>query len=445
MISGNKAPSEVSTKILRIAKLAKEHPEWALTTLAYAIDIEFLREAYKRTRKDVAPGIDGQTAEEYAANLEENLASLLERFKSGSYRAPPVKRVHIPKGDGRTRAIGMPTFEDKVLQRAVAMVLEPVYEQDFLPCSYGYRPGLSAHDALQALWRNVMAMPAGCVVIEFDIEGFFDALDHGHLRSFLDQRVMDGVIRRVIGKWLQAGVLEEAAYRHMEKGTPQGGVVSPILANIYLHEVLDVWFEREVKPRLSGPSSLIRYADDGVIVVSNAEDARRLMEVLPKRFEKYGLRLHPTKTRVVRFGRPKGSRDDDDGPGSFDFLGFTHFWDKSRTGSWVVRRKTSKSRLTRSIQRIREWCQKWRHLPLRDQHEVLSRKLRGHYGYYGITGNMRALSQFAREVHRTWRAWLDRRSQCGHMTWTRFNRLILRLPLPRPRIVHSVYASGAKP
>ena len=258
---GTPNPDHVSTRLQRIAKLAEEAPGIAFNTLAHHIDLELLLEAHRRTRKDGAVGVDDQTAKEYAANLEGNLLSLLDRLKSGTYFAPPVRRVHIPKGDGsKTRPIGIPTFEDKVLQRAVAMVLEAVYEQDFLDCSFGFRPGRSAHDAL-ALLRD-RALRFGAVVLEVDIQKFFDSLDHGHLRAFLDLRVRDGVIRRVIDKWLKAGVLEEGSVSYPGAGTPQGGVISPLLANVYLHEVVDKWFANEVRPRLHGVAELVRYADD---------------------------------------------------------------------------------------------------------------------------------------------------------------------------------------
>jgi len=261
----NETPSSesISLKLERIAELAKKAPGMAFTTLAHHMDIDWMREAYKRTRKDGATGIDGQTAEQYAANLEDNLQSLLNRAKSGSYVAPPVRRVHIPKGEGsETRPIGIPTFEDKVLQRAVVMLLEAVYEQDFLDCSYGFRRGRSAHQALEALQNRSAAMGGGWL-LEVDIRKFFDTLEHRHLREILGQRVRDGVLLRLIGKWLNAGVLENGAVTYPESGSPQGGVVSPMMANIYLHEVLDTWVEREVKPRLKGQVFLYRYADDG--------------------------------------------------------------------------------------------------------------------------------------------------------------------------------------
>jgi RNA-directed DNA polymerase len=252
----------ISTKLERIGKLAREAPGMVFTTLAHHIDIDWLREAYRRTRKDGAPGVDRLTAEEYAANLGGNLRSLLDRAKSGTYRAPPVRRVHIPKGNGsETRPIGIPTFEDKVLQRAVAMVLEAVYEQDFLDCSYGFRPRRSAHQALESVRNLAMAMNGGWV-LEVDILKFFDNLSHEHLRAILRQRVLDGVLLRLVGKWLNAGVLEDGVTTYPDSGSPQGGVISPIAANIYLHEVLDMWFENIVKPRLSGVAHLVRYADE---------------------------------------------------------------------------------------------------------------------------------------------------------------------------------------
>lgn len=436
----------ICTKLERIAELASKHPERAFSSLHHVIDVEWLREAYARTRKDGATGVDGQTAAQYAANLEDNLQSLLQRLQTGSYRAPPVRRVHIPKGDGRTRPIGVPTFEDKVLQRAVAMVLEALYEPIFGDVSYGFRPGRSAHDALQRLWEGQTSM-AGGWVLEVDIQSFFDTLDHGRLRSMLDKRVTDGVIRRVIHKWLKAGVMEQGGVSHPDTGTPQGGVISPILANVYLHEVLDEWFDRDVKPRLKGRALLVRYADDFVVVFSREDDARRVMQVLPKRFGGYGLTLHPDKTRLVRFDRPRpgrgGDDDDESRPGTFDLLGFTHYWGRSYKGAWVIKRRTMSSRLSRALVRVNQWCRLHRHLSVAEQHKALGRKLRGHFEYYGITGNFEALQRFARQVERIWMKWLGRRSQRGRMNWQQFVRLRTHHPLPPPRITHSVYRRAA--
>jgi len=441
---GTPSPISVSTKLERVAKLARQAPQMVMTTLAHLIDVDLLREAHRRTRKDGVVGVDGQTAADYAANLELNLQSLLDRFKSGTYRAPPVRRVYIPKADGtKLRPIGIPTFEDKILQRAVVMVLEAIYEQDFLDCSYGFRPGRSAHQALDRLREGLTKMGGG-VVIELDIKSFFDSVSHGHLRDFLDQRVRDGDIRRAIDKWLNAGVLEAGAVMHPDQGTPQGGVISPLLANIFLHEVLDRWFESEVKPRLVGEALLIRYADDAVIVLAKETDAQRVMRVLPKRFERYGLMLHPEKTRMVPFRRPRAPLPGR-GRGTFDLLGFTHYWGRSRKGYWVVKRKTAASRLRRALLTIGLWCRKNRHLPVAEQQQGLNQKLRGHYGYFGITGNFRALAQLIEGTRRHWQRWLNRRSQRAHMPWERFNSLLKQYPLARPRVVHSVYGRAVSP
>jgi group II intron reverse transcriptase/maturase len=442
--------TSVSTKQQRIAELAKQSPQMGFTSLAYLMDIDWLHEAYQRTRKDGAVGVDGQTAEEYERDLEKNLQSLLDRTKSGTYRAPPVRRVHIPKGGStnETRPIGIPTLEDKILQRAVVMLLEPIYEQDFQDCSYGFRPGRSPHKALDAFWKQAMDS-AGCWTLEVDIRKFFDTLDHAHLRELIQRRVRDGALLRLIGKWLNAGVLEDGSISYPEAGSPQGGVVSPILSNVFLHYVLDEWFEREVKPRLQGRAYLIRFADDFVIGFTHEADARRVLEVLPKRFSKYGLTIHPDKTRLVPFHQPrerwKGNDSGVEVPGTFDLLGFTHYWGRSLKGNWVVKRKTARSRLTRAIRKIAEWCRWHRHEPIGEQQQTLCQKLRGHYAYYGITGNAIALSQFRTAVVRCWRKWLSRRNRERSLDWATYNRLLERYPLPAVRVVHSVYTHAAKP
>src|SRR6201987_5307769 len=319
--------SPVSTKQQRVAELAKQSPQMGFTSLAYLMDIDWLREAYRRTRKDGAVGVDGMTAAEYEQDLEGNLQQLLDRAKSGTYRAPPVRRVHIPKGGSttETRPLGIPTLEDKVLQRAVVMLLEPIYEQDFLDCSYGFRPGRSAHQALDS-FRNQLMDCRGGWVLEVDIRKFFVHLDYGHLRAFLRLRVRDGVLLRLIDKWLKAGVMEDGSVSYPEAGTPQGGVASPLLSNVFLHYVLDLWFERDVKPRLRQRAFLVRYADDFVIGFRNHRDAQRVMEVLPNRFGKYGLTVHPTKTKLVPFCPPSSTTKDESvtratRSGTFDLLG----------------------------------------------------------------------------------------------------------------------------
>jgi RNA-directed DNA polymerase len=441
----------MSTLRQRIAERAKRFPEAGFTSLAHLLDIYWMHAAWARTRDDGAVGVDGLGYQDYVGEQATAwLADLLDRAKSGTYQAPPVRRVHIPKGTGpETRPIGIPTYEDKVLQRAVVMVLETIYEQDFLDCSYGFRPRRSAHQALQAVWKQTMDM-GRCWIVEVDIRKFFDTLDHAHLRELLKQRVQDGVLLRLIGKWLNAGVLEEGSVTFPEAGTPQGGVISPLLANVYLHYVLDVWFAQEVQPRLPGRSFLVRYADDFVMGFACEEDARRVLAVLPKRFGKFGLALHPDKTRLVPFCRPRSTTSqaanpEGGSPGTFDLLGFTHYWGRSHKGFWVVKRRTSQGRLSRALRMIAQWCRLHRHDPVREQHRTLSQKLRGHFAYYGITGNGSAIQRFRYEVGRIWRKWLSRRRRCGFLSWDTFNRLLERYALPAAIVVHSVYRTARKP
>jgi RNA-directed DNA polymerase len=447
-MAGALEPGTVSTKQQRIAELAKQAPQMGFTSLNHHLDMTWMIEACNRTRQDGATGVDGQTGDDYGLDLLGNLTSLLDRAKSGVYFAPPVRRVYIPKGTGnQTRPLGIPTFEDKVLQRAVVMALEPIYEQDFLDCSYGSRPGRSAHMALQSLWQQVMGL-GGCWLLEVDIRQFYDCLDHAHLRSLLRQRVRDGVLLRLIDKWLKAGVLEDGDVSYPEAGTPQGGVISPLLANVYLHYVLDVWFEQEVKPRLKGRAFLVRYADDFVMGFACEEDARRVLDVLPKRLGKHGLTIHPEKTRLVPFERP-GGRPPAAGsgvgtaPGSFDFLGLTHYWGRSKAGNWVVKRKTAGSRFRRAVKKIAAWCRLNRHLALREQHRTLTQKLRGHYQYYGVIGNLDSLKRFYYEVVCVWRKWLSRRKRRGQLPWQRFLGWLKVFRLPWPRA--GVSPSAARP
>ena len=449
-MTGTPRPETVSTKRERIAERARNCPDMAFTNLAHHIDIEWLHMAYVQTRKDGAVGVDGRTAEVYEANLMANLQDLLNRAKSGTYVAPPVRRVHIPKAGSphETRPLGIPTFEDKILQRAVLMVLEPVYETDFLDVSHGFRPGRGAHGALDALWKQAMKL-GGDWIVDVDLRKFFDTIDHGHLREFLKRRVRDGVILRLIGKWLNAGVLEEGVLTNPEAGTPQGGVVSPLLSNLFLHYVLDEWFEQEVRPRLKGEAFLIRYADDFVIGVAREDDAERIMAVLPKRMSKYGLTVHPEKTRLVRFAPPESSSSKPKDlqpqvPETFDFLGFTHYWGRARWGGWVVKRKTAKGRLKRALQALSNWCEENLHRPIEEQYQKLKQKLLGHYGYYGITGNFFSLQEFLEGARETWKRWLSRRRRDGQMPWNEFLRLEKRYRLPAARVVHSVLSGAAK-
>ena len=425
------------TKQQWIAEQARRHPDRVFTSLHHLIDGEWMYEAYRRTRKDGAAGIDGVSADEYETDLEGNLESLLRRIKSGSYRAPPVRRHYIPKADGSRRPLGIPTLEDKVAQRAILMLAEPIYEGDFLPCSYGFRRGRSAHHALHALRTGIMERHLRWV-IDADLLNYFGSISHTHLRGFLDLRITDGVIRRMIDKWLKAGVLEEGVLHRSGTGTPQGGVISPILSNIFLHHVLDEWFEREATPRLSGACELVRFADDFVLAFEDAQSGRRMLNVLGKRLARYGLTLHKTKTRYVDFRpiRPRTHSPDR----TFDFLGFTHVWGRSQNGWNVVRQITAKSRFTRALKAVNAWCKANRHRPLQEQHLYLSRVIRGHCNYYGLTGNSSRLSGFRYWVIRHWRKALARRTRAGRVTWDRMTELLNRYPLPPAKVVHSIYA-----
>ncbi|NIU62795.1 MAG: group II intron reverse transcriptase/maturase [Pseudomonas stutzeri] len=435
LTSGNMSP-----ELLKVVERAQREPEGRFHSLAHLIDVPALARAYHRLRKDAAVGVDGVTKEAYGRELDANLEDLHERLRSKRYRHQPLRRVHIPKGQGRRRPIGISVLEDKIVQGAVREVLEAIYEQDFLDCSYGFRPGRSAHDAVRTLDRAVYQGKVSWI-LEADIVSFFDSLDRTKLQEMLQIRVADGSLLRLIGKCLHVGVLDGEDYSEPELGTTQGSVLSPLLGNIYLHYVLDVWFERAVKPRLGGAATLIRYADDFVIGFERHDDAMRVLEVLGKRMERHGLALHPEKTRLVAFARPPGSQRAGEGPGTFDFLGFTFYWGKSRRGRWMMCCKTRRASLRRAIQSVAEWCRRHRHLPVQAQHAALTRRLVGHFNYFGVNGNHRHLVRLVRITTRVWYKWLRRRGQRRPLSWQRFRGLLERYPLPEPRIVVRIWAA----
>ena len=427
----------VTPKLQRIAAQAARDPDRVFTTLAHLIDEDFLREAYRHTSKASAPGIDGVTAQSYAEHLDENLHDLHERLRSGRYQAAPVERVWIAKDDGGQRPIGKPAFEDKIVQRAVAMLLEAIYEQDFYDGSYGFRQGRSPHEALHALRQQCMTEGIGWIV-DADVSGYFDSIDRTRLREVLRKRVNDGRILRLIGKWLRAGVMEEGALTHPETGVVQGGVISPVLANIFLHYVLDAWFESEVRPRMKGRCFLIRFADDFVIGCEREEDAHKIMAVLPKRFARFGLTIHPTKTTLIAFRKPEAPQGSDCGNGTLTFLGLTHYWTKSRRGFWVIKRRTASKRLRRTKKSLWRWCRNNRHAPLQYQYQMLCSKLRGHFQYYGIRGNLRLLEEVRRFAEKAWQYWLSRRSSKNPIGWEKLKKLMQTYTLPIPRIIHLI-------
>ncbi len=435
-------PGTMSPELLKVTERARTEPQAQFHSLAHLIDVEALRRAYGRQRNDAAVGVDGVTKAQYGQDLDDKLRDLLQRLRSKRWRHQPIRRVHIPKdGKGnKTRPIGISAFEDKLVQDALREVIEAVYEQDFRDCSYGFRPGRRAHDALRVLNRTVMHGESKWI-LEADIASFFDNVDRPALLEMLQRRIPDGSIKLLVGKCLQVGVLDDEELSSPDQGTAQGSCLSPLLGNIYLHYVLDVWFEDEIKPRLRGRAHQIRFADDFVMGFERQEDAERVMEVLGKRLGKYGLTLQPDKTRLIPFERPPEDQIDGKGPGTFDLLGFTWYWRRAQSGRWVLTSKTRGARLNRSIQAVYQWCRRHRHMPVPKQHAALARRIRGHINYFGISGNTRSVVCFHFHATLAWFKWLNRRSQRSRLTWPRYKTLLRQYPLPPPRIVVSIWSS----
>ena len=424
----------VSTRLAQIAEQSKREPTRVFTTLAHHMDEDFLTEALHQLRKDAAAGIDQMTVAEYSQNLKENISALHQRLVNRTYRAQPAKRVWIPKADGSQRPLAILVLEDKIVQRAVVMLLEAVYEPHFHAFSYGFRRQRSAHGALSYLRDQCLKLGINWI-IDADIAKFFDTIEPTHLRTILQRRVNDGAILRLIGMWMHVGVLEEGKVVRSETGTPQGGVISPILANIFLHTVLDEWFETTVRPRMGGNCFLVRFADDFVMGYALKGDAEKVFRVLPKRFERFGLSIHPEKSRLVQFSQPYWRQGK--GPGTFAFLGFDHYWDKTRSGGWTIKRKTQGKRLRRFLSGLHEWCRVNRHLNIVEQYQTLKSKLRGHYQYYGVRGNYKMLEVVYEYAAAVWKRWLGRRSSKRPANWEQWMvRWQEICPLPKPRIVH---------
>lgn len=435
-MTGVTTSEAVSPGLLMVAERARRNPTECIRGLCRFVDVAALARAYDRLRKEAAVGVDGVTVEQYGQRLEGNLVELHAKLKAGQYRHQPIRRVHIPKDKGKTRPIGISSVEDKIVQGALREVLQTVYEQDFLECSHGFRPRRRAHDALRALNQEVRA---GWVrfILEADIVSFFDRIDRPKLMTMLRERIADESLMRLVGKCLHVGVLDGEDYSEPDAGTAQGSVLSPLLGNIYLHNVLDLWIERDVKPRLQGRCVLVRYADDFAIAFARQDDAERVMEALHKRMEKYGLALHPEKTRLFAFQPPSG--DEGKGSATFDLLGFTLYWRRTRRGNWAMWCKTRRARVSRAIKLAADWCRRHRHLPVEAQHAALVRRVQGHINYFGVNGNLESLTRVTRGVECAWRKWLNRRSQRARMSWERFAELKKRFPLPLPRIVVDIW------
>ena len=433
------------TDIDRIAELAKEDPKRQFFSIAHLITAEKLYAAFRRLRKDASAGIDGVTYAQYETNAGENIRQLHRRLKEGKHRAQPLRRVYIPKEDGKQRPISIPVLEDKLVQKVVVDLLNAIYEQDFLDCSYGFRPGRGQHQALDEVGRVTCTRPTGWI-LEIDIRAYFDSIVRAQLVEMIEKRVSDGSVLRLIGKWIKVGVIEDGKLLVSETGTGQGQPISPLLANIYLHHVLDEWFEEVVKPRLKGEAHEIRFADDAILCFEHKGDAEKVLSVLPKRFEKYGLTLHPEKTRLIEFGRyaaRSARKQGNKKPQTFDFLGFSHICARSRRGKFAVHVKTVGKRLRRGLKTIAKWCREHLHDPVDEQQKTLNAKLRGHYQYYGRPTNYHSLWRFYRKVRRIWRGWLSRRTRGRRLTWERFAEILQQHPLSRPRITRPWAGAGS--
>jgi RNA-directed DNA polymerase len=423
-----KERTTVQTSLLGIAKRASSDKRYRFRNLYRELNEELLQDSWRLLRKDAALGVDRVSAAEYEANLEENIHQLVERLKRKSYRARLVRRQYIPKGEGKRRPLGIPATEDKLLQVAVKRLLEAIYEQDFLSCSYGYRPQVGALEAVDQL--TVKLQFGGYhQVVEADIKGFFDNLSHEWLMQMLAERIDDQAILRLIKKWLKAGVLDtDGKVLRPEGGTPQGGIISPILANVYLHYALDLWFERVFQRSCRGAAFLHRYADDFVCGFGGEEDAQRFYGELEGRLRKFGLELAAEKTRVIPFSRYRR------GETSFDFLGFEFRWGTDRKGQARLQRRTSRKKFRGSVKRVAEWCKKNRHRRVGEQFKLLNAKLRGYYNYYGVSGNYDSLNEFFQQVQRLHLKWLNRRSQRQSYNWAGYRALLQHFALERPRI-----------
>jgi|SRR5579875_321361 RNA-directed DNA polymerase len=436
--SRTQSRNEASSGLQRVREAARRDRRVRFTALLHHITVDLLRESFYALKRHAAPGVDGQTWQQYEVNLEERLADLHRQVHVGTYRAQPSRRTFIPKADGRMRPLGIAAVEDKIVQQAVATVLNHIYEVDFLGHSYGFRPGRSQHNALDALWAGLMVKKVNWV-LDADIRGFFDAIDHGWLVKFVEHRIADQRILRLIRKWLRAGVSEDGTWTKTEVGAAQGAVISPLLANVFLHYVFDLWVQQWRKKHATGDMIVVRYADDFVAGFQHRSEAERFLRELGKRFETFGLALHPEKTRLIEFGRfaaasrqKRGERK----PENFTFLGFQHICGKTqRTGKFFLKRKTAGKRLRAKLQEVKQALLQRRHLPIPEQGVWLRSVVQGYFNYHGVPGNMDSLETFRTSAVKHWLKALKRRSQRHQLQWERFGQIADRW-IPRPKIIH---------
>ncbi|SMC41334.1 group II intron reverse transcriptase/maturase [Sporomusa malonica] len=429
------------TKLTRIAELAKQRPRIKLQTLIHVIDEESLKVAHSCMQMNKATGIDAITKEEYGEKLEENLTDLLDRMKRQGYKPQPVKRVCIPKADGKKRPLGIPAYEDKLVQKVLNEILTAIYEEEFLECSYGFRPGKSCHDALKEL-ANIVITKKVNYVVDADIKGFFDNVSHSWMMKFLQERIEDRNLLRLIQRFLKAGVIEAGIEYETDKGTPQGGIISPTLANVYLHYVLDLWFTVKIKKESRGEAYLVRYADDFVCFFQYQTDAESFYGKLIDRLKKFNLEIAKEKTKVIEFGRfsaDNRARREESKPNTFDFLGFTHYCSKSKTGKFRVKRKTSRKKMKAKLKDFTKWLHNNMHTEVGELIKQVNAKLVGHFRYYGVTDNSKGINTYRYRIRRKLFEVLNRRSQKKSLTWEGFIKLENRFPLAKARTYVNIY------
>lgn len=437
----------METKLKRIAEAARMRPDEKFTSLAHLINEETIKECHREMERNKASGVDEVTKEEYELKLEGNAKDLISRMKRQAYKPQPARRVYIPKpGTDKKRPLGIPAYEDKLVQAALAKILNAIYEQDFLECSFGFRPNRGCHDALKVLDRILDKREINYVV-DADIKGFFDHVDHEWLMKFLQHRISDPNILRLISRFLRSGIMEAGILYDTPEGTPQGGVCSPILGNLYLHYVLDLWFEKRVRKNCKGMAYMVRYADDTVFCFQYEEDAKVFYAQMIERLGKFCLEVAEEKTKIITLDKKDDNSNGNDGEGcrpasSFDFLGFTHFMGKSRNGVWRVTRKTSKKKYRASLLRCKEWIQRNRHMPTKIFMKKIKEKLQGYNQYYGITDNRRAVGNFIDEVKRLIYKWLNRRSQRKSFDWYKFKMFLVKYPLPAAKTYVNIFEQG---
>jgi RNA-directed DNA polymerase len=431
----------VSTKLASITLRAREDPECKFTSLAHLLTEDSLKECFRELNRNKAPGIDGVTAKEYEANIDDNIEDLVKRLKAKRYRPKPVKRTYIPKPNGKRRPLGIPAIEDKIVQMAIKKILEAIFEPDFIDLSYGFRPNRSCHDALDKVDKIIMTKPVNYVA-DMDIAKFFDTVDHETLMECLKQRIVDPSLLQLIGRFLRSGMIEDGKYFETDKGTPQGGILSPVLANVYLHYALDLWFENVVKTQLKGFAQLVRYADDFVVCFQYGEEAKAFETALGERLGQFGLEISEEKSQIIEFGRGSCLKAKRQGRkcATFDFLGFTHYCGRTRTGGFKVGRKTSGKKFRQKLKEMNQWLKHVRNTAeLEDWWQVMRQKLVGHYHYYGMSGNMQWLHKYYYHAVKLAFKWINRRSQRRSYDWDQFNRFLLHNPLPQPKIYHLTY------